>query len=492
MKRLTAIIVILVVLLACRLPPPDETPTPTALQVAPRLPTPLTLLDIEEAVGFASITDLLIAGLPANAYQNAKKEYLSADYTLISNLNQAGFSLLVSNNQVNLVLGEGNARLCIMPYPRSIPLLNNPRSTDSRPFIGHSNGQAVFGVGNDVPGLDGKDTPEVTLIEAVPLENLPTELRCALVRANQDNPLFESGTLRVLLINITNREIAGSMPAAFSPAAKTTLRWNAPQSRAELVSLDSVGKYVKNLFTLKGCYFSPSPTITPSRLVALTPKPQPTVGAGTPTPLTKDGKFDFLADFSRWPRITSQAQLAAYVSYVKNNLVQTWNKAVCNFPIVAFDQPERKQLIYFDYPVCICGQETPYKKIAGFIIEVTGRNTMYGIISQVWTPTGNAFVTALGDLFGSRLVDATARALLTNGDSYMSIYGDYLKTPGKDMPHPTLIESPIIFMLDYGWIKMDEYNAAFKEWSKTGFPPKYFEDHPGTGEITQFFIQWQH
>jgi len=156
-----------------------------------------------------------------------------------------------------------------------------------------------------------------------------------------------------------------------------------------------------------------------------------------------------------------------------------------------FDQGDRKQLIYYDYPVCLCSQVLPIKKIAGFVIEKTGFNSMYGIISQVWTPSGSKFYTAIADLNGGGLANPEKRLTFTNGESYMSVFGDYLKTPGVNMSQPTLIESPIIFMLANGWIKLDEYNEAFKLWAKSGVPPLYFENHPASGEITRFFIHWQ-
>ena len=285
------------------------------------------------------------------------------------------------------------------------------------------------------------------------------------------------------------------MPAAFSAASKTTLHWNSSLARPELVALDASGKYIKQMFNLKGCYYPPTPIAQPTQNTRLTSTPVPTkvlpTITGKPPPLTKEGKFDFQADLSRWPRIAAPADLTRYVEYVKNYLSRPWGKSVCTYPMIPYDQPNRKQLIYFDYPVCLCSQELPIKKIAGFVIEKTGYNAMYGIISQVWTPSGTRFYTAIADLNGGALATSEKRELLTTGESYMSVFGDYLKTPGDNMPQPSLGESPMIFMLAEGWIKLDEYNKAFRQWADTSVPPNYFEAHPAAGEITRFFIQWQ-
>ncbi len=427
MKRLAPLIVMLAVIISCCLPPPGPSPIP--------LPTsdrsiPVDL-NIEQAVGFAAISDLLISGLPAEIIQKAKKEYVTADATLTSALNHAGYTVLVSDGLVNMVVGEGNARLCIMPYPGNMLSAMNPQSDSPVPFLGHQHGQAVYGVSNPPAGLDAKDKPEVTVVETVPLDGLSPDLRCVLARVNDANPYFAPGLLHVLLINISNREVAGFMPATFSPDSKIMLRWNSPLARPELVALDASGKYAKQMFNLKGCYYPPTPTARPTQLARLTVTPTPTKAlptiVGTPPPLTKEGKFDFLADLSKWPRIASQDDLTRYVEYIKNNLSQPWIKSVCDFPMGPFDQGDRKQLIYYDYPVCFCSQVLPIKKIAGFVIEKTGFSAMYGIISQVWTPSGSRFYTAIADLNGGGLANPEKRLTFTNGESYMSVFGDYLR-----------------------------------------------------------------
>lgn len=490
--RKLAPIIILAVLLACRLPPSDVTPIPPPIDSRSVKLEP----GLEQAAGLASVTDLLISGLPPEIYQTARKEYVTADTTLTNTLSQAGYTLLVFDGLVNMVIGEGSKRLCVMPYPKNTTSIKDAQSDSPLAFIGHLYGQAVYGLSNPPTGVDSKDRPEVTVVEAVPLDELPPDLRCALVRVNANNPFFTPGSLQILLVNIFNREIAGSLPAEHTPQEKSILRWNIPLARPELVEESLTGKFDRQLFKLKGCYTTPSPTTAPtpasatSRPATLTPKPAP-VNSSFRLPLTKDGKFDFLADLAAWPRITTQAELTRYVAEVKHLLAQPWSKPVCQFPSGPYEQTGRTQYIYYDYPVCLCSQEPPYKKIAGFIIEQSGYAPMYGIISQVWTASGTRYYTALGDLNNSGLANPEKRAVLTNGGSYLSVFGGYSKPPGGTMPSPTLTEQPVMFMLANGWITLDEYNSAFRTWVISTVPPVYFEDHPASGEITEFFIRWQ-